>query len=100
MSNQQNDILLENFYESLNEYQKNNIEIMQGVKDFKNWQHLPTGILKCVACGERKITAPIMQFFNWEGSRFTCYDCQNENKEPLDEKEFMLDKQALVTNYN
>ena len=84
----------------MNTYQIHNKQIMEGVTDFRNWQHLPTGILRCVACGQHNITAPIMNYFNWDGSRFTCRKCQDENKEPFDEKAFILDKHYLATNIN
>lgn len=100
MSNKQNDILIDAMKDSLNEYQLNNIKIINGISDRNDWSRLPSGILSCVACGQHKITAPILNFFNFDGDRLMCYDCQNTNTKPFDEKKFWQDKQRLATNYN
>lgn len=41
-----------------------------------DYRHGLSGMCKCVVCGERKLTYPIMKFHNWDGARFTCYKCQ------------------------
>lgn len=84
----------------MNDYQKNNIEVMKDVKDYTKLQNLPTGILMCVSCGKHKITGPIVKFFNWDAHRLTCYGCQKENKEPFDERAFMIDKHQLAINHD
>mgnify|MGYP001597784431 CR=1 FL=1 len=35
---------------------------------------------RCVTCGEQKITEPIMRFFNWDYTKYQCYECQDNNR--------------------
>ena len=50
--------------EQLNQYEQSNIEILdpQTLQKLKNgdWSNAPTQILKCISCGENKITMPIV----------------------------------------
>lgn len=74
----------------INEYQKLNIEILEEERaDGKtqkqhaikgNWTYGLSGVCKCVSCGKRNLTYPIMKFFNWDGNKFLCWKCQLKNK--------------------
>jgi hypothetical protein len=68
----------------LNQYQQNNLEILAGdtLKKLKqgNWSSAPTLILKCIRCGNTgRITMPIVQFYNYDGTRLKCYSCQDKS---------------------
>lgn len=66
----------------LNQYQQTNVDILdpQTLNKLKSgdWRDVPTPILKCVRCGQGRITMPIVRFFNYDPTRLTCYDCQNQ----------------------
>jgi hypothetical protein len=66
----------------LNQYQQNNLEILdsQTLQKLKSgdWRNAPTLILKCVHCGASRITMPVVHFFNYDGTQLICWDCQHK----------------------
>jgi hypothetical protein len=68
---------------SLNQHQQSNIEILdpKTLQKLKNgyWSNAPTFILKCVRCGKSgRITMPIVDYFNYDGTKLLCYECQDK----------------------
>ena len=69
--------------EQLNQYEQSNIEILdpQTLQKLKNgdWSNAPTQILKCISCGENKITMPIVAYYGFCPTKLFCYDCQHKS---------------------
>jgi hypothetical protein len=68
----------------LNQFMRNNLKILDSktlekLKE-ENWRNAPTLILKCVKCGKSgRITMPIVQFCNYDGTKIKCYQCQGKS---------------------
>jgi len=64
----------------LNKWQRNNLELLCPITlatlKSGDWRNTPSSLLRCVNCGKHQITTPILKFFNYQGERVLCYECQ------------------------
>jgi len=68
----------------LNVWQRDNLSILSPITLLAlkqgDWRNTPSSLLCCVSCGKHRITTPILAFFNYQGERVLCYDCQLKSK--------------------
>ena len=66
----------------MNEFQRRNTSLLSKVTlemlQANDWSRTPARLMRCVQCGERRITTPIMAWYRWDPSNFKCYKCQNK----------------------
>lgn len=44
-----------------------------------NWRYDLNRMYRCVVCGRNFVlTKPNMEFYDWDFSRYQCYDCQGK----------------------
>ena len=67
----------------LNSHQRNNITLLTPITlellKAGDWTRTPSSLMECVICG-KGISTYIMRFFDWDGAKFKCYECQKNHK--------------------
>lgn len=67
---------------NLNKFARNNLAILTPITiellKSGDFRQTPAPIMKCVSCGGYRITTNIMSWFDWNGARFECYQCQEK----------------------
>ncbi|MFA6427406.1 MAG: hypothetical protein WCW16_03090 [Candidatus Magasanikbacteria bacterium] len=81
---------------NLNQWQAHNVSVLtpEMIEQVKagNWAQAGTSLLRCVKCGQYRISGPIAKWFDMDGKRMLCFPCQralSQTHSPMSIKEVM-----------
>ena len=70
---------------SANQIALNNVRVLNAFNLDRlqqgDWRNPPAGLLQCVSCTMRRISMPIVQFYQFDGSLLRCHECQRKERE-------------------